>query len=68
MYLPDCLYHYRFVPHQDCYDIFDELYTPRCPAPKIYPENLCAKSLDGDGDICQGDSGGGLVALDKNNR
>ena len=58
----------RFVPHQDCYEDFDELFQVGCPAPKIYPVNLCARSLEGSGDVCQGDSGGGLVALDKNKR
>ena len=49
-------------PHT-CFDLFDELKTPYCPAPKIDPEvNLCAGSSTGD--ICSGDSGGGLVAFD----
>ena len=52
----------RFLDHGSCYDIFDEIKMPRCPAPTIHPVNLCASSLTGD--ICKGDSGGGLVGLD----
>ena len=56
------LYSLRFVEHDACYDLFDELRTGYCPAPKIDQVNLCASSATGD--ICSGDSGGGLVAFD----
>ena len=63
MHRNSCVKYSRFLDHGSCYDIFDEIKMPRCPAPTIHPVNLCASSLTGD--ICQGDSGGALVALDK---
>ena len=53
----------RFVSLDACNDTFEYIRLPDCPAPKIFPVNLCARSLTGD--TCQGDSGGGLVGLDK---
>ena len=55
-------YSLSFVEHATCYDLFDELKTPYCPAPKIDQVNLCASSSTGD--MCSGDSGGGLVTFD----
>ena len=54
------------MPHEECFDLYEELRTPRCSAPRIFPVNVCAKFELGD--ICQGDSGGGLVTLDKSRR
>ena len=54
---------------EDCFNIFDELLTPRCHAPRINvnkPIHLCATSPSGD--ICGGDAGGALASLDKDNK
>ena len=54
---------------EDCFNTFDELLTPWCPSLRIYvdePIHLCATSLSGD--ICNGDAGGALAALDKDNK
>ena len=54
---------------EDCFNIFDELFTPSCYPPRINasePIHLCATSLSGD--ICTGDAGGALAALDKDNK
>ena len=54
---------------EDCHSTFDELFTPTCTPPRIntsVPIHICATSPSGD--ICQGDSGGALVTLDKDNK
>ena len=56
----------RFPSLEDCYDIFDEIFTPTCSSAKIDTErniHICASSTAGD--ICNGDLGSGLVILDK---
>ena len=56
----------RFPSLEDCYETFDELRTPSCASAQIETENkihICASSVAGD--ICNGDSGSGLVTLDK---
>ena len=56
----------RFPSLEDCYETFDDIRTPRCAAAQIDTENkihICASSVAGG--ICYGDSGSGLVTLDK---
>ena len=56
----------RFPPLEDCYELFDELRTNQCPGVQIEEEgnvHICASSQAGD--ICNGDSGSGLVIVDK---
>ena len=56
----------RFPSLEDCYYLFDDLRTPNCPGPQIEEEgnvHICASSKAGD--ICHGDSGSGLVIVDK---
>ena len=60
----------RFPSLEECYETFDNIRTNRCPyGPQIEEEgniHICASSLAGD--FCNGDSGSGLVILDKNIR
>ena len=61
--------HSRFLSLDECFNMFDELFTPSCFPPRIntsVPIHICATSPSGD--ICQGDSGGALVSLDKDNK
>ena len=56
----------RFPSLGDCYELFDDLRTPNCPGPQIEEDgnvHICAASDSGD--ICNGDSGSGLVTVDK---
>ena len=55
----------RFPALEDCYEIFDELRLPGCPAVKIEDGNvhICASSKRGD--QCTVDFGSGLVIQDK---
>ena len=57
------IFYLRILKNTDCFDLIDPLRTNNCPGPQVSPVNLCASSVNGD--ICKGDSGGGLVALDK---
>ena len=55
----------RFPKLGDCYKTFDEIRTNTCPGAQIRKEgnvHICASSLAGD--ICNGDSGSGLVIVD----
>ena len=57
---------FRFSSLEDCYETYDDLRTNTCSAPKIEEEDnahICASSQAGD--ICNGDSGSGLVIVDK---
>ena len=56
----------RFTRVGDCYETFDELRTPTCFGPQIEEEgnvHICASSQASD--TCAGDSGSGLVIVDK---
>ena len=63
------IYSPRFSSLEDCYDIYDDIFTPYCSSAKIDTErniHICASSLVGD--ICNGDGGSGLAILDKLNK
>ena len=56
----------RFSTLEECYETFDDIRTNTCPGAQIEEEgnvHICATSEAGD--ICNGDSGSGLVILDK---
>ena len=57
----------RFLSLDECYETFDDIRTNRCPeGPQIEEEgniHICGSSLAGD--FCNGDSGSGLIILDK---
>ena len=55
----------QFKTLKDCHRTFDEIFSPGCPSARISedePVHICATSPTAD--ICNGDSGGGLVILD----
>ena len=53
----------RFDEQEECSQVFEDVSSRACPAPQVsHTVNLCATSLTGD--VCKGDSGGGLVTLD----
>ena len=56
----------RFETLENCNETFYVLYDVGCPIGKVSSVNLCATSPSGD--ICQGDSGGGLVTIDRSLR
>ena len=58
--------HIRFETLGNCNQTFYDLYDVGCPIGKVSSVNLCATSPSGD--ICQGDSGGGLVTIDRSLR
>ena len=54
---------FRFDYQTECIQLFDDVSSRACPAPRVSNTvNLCATSITGD--VCKGDSGGGLVTLD----
>ena len=58
---------FRFEEQSECSQLFDDVSSRACPAPRVSNTvNLCASALTGD--VCKGDSGGGLVTLDSAQR
>ena len=53
----------QFDSQSSCRSVFADVFSRSCPVPRVsHTVNLCATSLTGD--VCKGDSGGGLVTLD----